>query len=122
MRKTITSGFIAGTVLLVAGLGAGPALAGPDDINPVFAALPAIPEAELDGASGKGDVDMDATVSGGILTINPLCTTTCTPVAGTNTIDGSAFSGSTVFAAITQNTGSFVSVQNLLVVEVDIID
>ncbi len=122
MRKTLTIGFIAGAVLLVAGLGAAPALAGPDDINPVFAALPAIPEAELDGASGKGDVVQDSTVSGGVLTINELCTTTCTPVAGTNTIDGSAFSGSTVFAAITQNTGSFVSVQNLLIVEVDIID
>ena len=120
MRKTLTSGFIAGAVLLVAGLGAAPALAGPDDINPVFAALPAIPEAELDGASGKGDVDMDSTVSGGMLMILPLCTNTCSSDAGTNMIDGSAFSGSTVFAAITQNTGSFVSVQNLLVVEVDI--
>ncbi len=119
MRKTLTIGFIAGAALFAVSVVAGPALAGPDDINPVFAALQEIPQAELDGASGKGDVDMDSTVSG-ILTIPPLCTNTCSSDAGTNTIDGSAFSGSTVFAAITQNTGSFVSIQNLLVVEVDI--
>ena len=120
MNTKITIALLGGAALLAASLSAAPALAGPDDINPVFAALPEMPAAELDGTSGRGAVTQGSTVSGTLM-INPICTATCSSDTGNNIIDGSVFAGSSVFAAVVQNTGSFVSVQNLLVVEVEMI-
>ena len=103
----------------------GPAAADSEDLNPVFAPMTELPRAALDGANGKGveDVAQNATLivngtqdGGAALSGLPDLSGQFT---GNNAIDAGAFSGSQVFAAIVQNNGSFVNIQNLLAVEVN---
>lgn len=113
---------------------AGPAIAGSDDVNPVFAPLNQVPRAALDQANGKGISNVTQSGSlivngvepgpegaapaeeGGTVAALP---TIAGEFTGSNTIAASAFSNSRVFAAIVQNNGSFVNIQNLMVVEVN---
>jgi len=106
----------------------GPAQAGPDDVNPVFAPMAELPRAGLDAARGRGAGDL---VLNSSLTVNGVSPEaggedgapasgfgSLPAVNGDNSIAAGAFSSSEVFAAIVQNNGSFVNIQNLMVVNV----
>jgi hypothetical protein len=118
--------------VMVALLG-GPAMADPDqpatgDVNAVFAPMRELPRDVLDRANGKGISDLEQTATLTVNGTNPqedsaalqsLQTLPSGSFTGDNSIAASAFSGSQVFAAIVQNNGSYVNIQNLLAVEVN---
>jgi len=109
-------------MLLVFGLSFGSAMAGDDDLNPVFAALPQMAGAEMAGAAGKGSViNFDAT-----LNFNGNATDTLPDIGiatGDNIIGDNAFSGmGSSFTNIVQNTGNNVVVQNLLAVNMNMVE
>lgn len=104
-------------MLCLAAPWAGAAADEADDINPVFASLPQMGGTALEGARGLGAEDIVQQVE-----FAPSVTDSTIQSGGVNSIADGAFSNSEVFAAVVQNTGNFVSVQNLLAVNVTISD
>ena len=140
MNATARVGLMAFVGLAAAALVAGPAVADPDkpivgsstgDLNAVFAPMRELPRDVLDGANGKGigDLEQNATliVNGTGLEQQPgaalqaLQQVPNGSFTGNNSIAASAFSDSRVFAAVVQNNGSYVNIQNLLAVEVNML-
>ncbi len=109
IHRTLLAAALAGAV----GSFATGAAAGEPDANPVFAALAPVDAARLEGTRGRGVVQ-ESTFTASATDTNI--------TAGDNSIAAGAFSDSQVFAAVVQNTGSFVSVQNLMTVNVNISD
>lgn len=108
--------------LLVLGVTFGSSLAGADDLNPVFSALPQMAESEMSNAAGKGStINFEAT-----LNFNGEATDNLPDLGiatGDNIIGDNAFSGmGSSFTNIVQNTGSNVVVQNLLAVNMNMVE
>lgn len=128
MRSAWTTVGLAAWLGFAVALRATPAIADPGELNPIFAPLTELPRAALDGANGKGIKDLTQNAT---LTVNGVgpqqqdsAALTALPTIanhfnGDNAIAAGAFSDSRVFAAIVQNNGSFVNIQNMLAVEVN---
>jgi hypothetical protein len=135
MSANARVGMVAFVGVVATGLLASPAAAGSDeatagDVNPVFAPMRELPRNVLDRANGKGvgDLKQNATliVNGTApqqesAALQSLQSVPSGGFTGNNAIAASAFSDSQVFAAIVQNNGSYVNIQNLMAVEVNML-
>ena len=118
MNANARVGMMAFVGVVAAAVFAGSADAGSDemnatDVNPVFAPMRELPRAALDHSNELVAQDEEGAA------LQALQQLPNNGFVGNNSIAASAFSDSRVFAAVVQNNGSYVNIQNLLAVEVN---